>query len=216
MKNVDLIFFDFDGVIAESFDVKTNGFRRLFEDRTEFVDEIVAYHCRNGGVSRYVKIRHIYKEILREPLSEELYEDLCRKYSQLVFEEVIKSPFVCGAVEFLEKYYKNVPFYIISGTPEEEMRRIVKDKKLEKFFLGVYGSPTSKGDRVKEILDKNDFDKNKIYFIGDALSDYEAAVQNDIRFILRVIESEQHLFEQCDIDIKVKDFIECEKYFLGI
>jgi beta-phosphoglucomutase-like phosphatase (HAD superfamily) len=46
------IVFDFDGVILESADIKTNAFRALFASYPEHVDQIVDFHLRNAGVSR--------------------------------------------------------------------------------------------------------------------------------------------------------------------
>ena len=57
MKSVDAIFFDFDGVILESVEVKGWAFGRLFENHPEHVDEIVAFHHANGGMSRFDKFR---------------------------------------------------------------------------------------------------------------------------------------------------------------
>ncbi|MDD1661933.1 MAG: HAD family hydrolase, partial [Methanomicrobiales archaeon] len=62
------LLLDFDGVILESVEVKTRAFRELFSFRPDHVGEIVAYHMRNTGVSRFDKFRHIYREILKEPL----------------------------------------------------------------------------------------------------------------------------------------------------
>ena len=65
------IAFDFDGVLVESVDVKTKAYARLFEEYGEgVVSRVVDYHLTNGGISRFVKFRVIYSEILNKPLSE--------------------------------------------------------------------------------------------------------------------------------------------------
>jgi beta-phosphoglucomutase-like phosphatase (HAD superfamily) len=51
------IIFDFDGVLAESNEIRFNGFRKLFKDYPQYqVDQLVEYAKANGGVSRYKKI----------------------------------------------------------------------------------------------------------------------------------------------------------------
>ena len=68
MKPIDAIFFDFDGVILESVDIKGWAFGKLFESYPEHVDEIVAFHFANGGMSRFDKFRYIYKNILNKKM----------------------------------------------------------------------------------------------------------------------------------------------------
>ena len=53
---LDALLFDFDGVILESADIKTDAFRELFADQPAHVEEIVALHQRYGGVSRHVTL----------------------------------------------------------------------------------------------------------------------------------------------------------------
>lgn len=66
MKPIDAIFFDFDGVILESVDIKGWAFGKLFENYPQHVDEIVAFHFANGGMSRFDKFRYIYKKYLKK------------------------------------------------------------------------------------------------------------------------------------------------------
>ena len=57
LKNYQLVFFDFDGVIKESVDVKTQAFKSLFKNYgNDLKNRIEAHHLSNGGISRYLKI----------------------------------------------------------------------------------------------------------------------------------------------------------------
>lgn len=184
---VKAVIFDFDGVLAESVDIKTEAFRRLFEDRGEdVVNAVTAYHLEHGGVSRFEKFRHIYKEILRLPLSEEEFERLCRRFEKLVLEGVIAAPEVEGAAECLEKLKGRVRLFIVSGTPQEEMRAIVKARKLEHYFEAVLGSPETKPELLRKILKDCSLDPGNVVFVGDAMTDYMAAMETGTGFIARV------------------------------
>ena len=121
-----LLILDFDGVILESVEVKTEAFRELFSFAPDHVEEIVEFHRQNGGMSRYDKIRHIYAEILDEPLSEGRFSELVDRFSGLVLEGVLASPPVRGVEEFLECYSSKIPIYIVSATPEAEIREIIE------------------------------------------------------------------------------------------
>ena len=64
------VIFDFDGVLVESVDVKTNAFKKLFEkEPEEVVEKIIEYHLKNGGISRFEKFRYYYRHFLKRPLS---------------------------------------------------------------------------------------------------------------------------------------------------
>lgn len=210
MNNIQAFFFDFDGVILESVGVKSWAFEELFRDYPKFQKQIVNYHMANGGVSRYVKFRHIYQEILKLTLTDEMFQNLCDQYSELVFNKVLVCEFVKGAKEFLDKYHLKEKFFIISGTPQDEMRSIVEKRGLSKYFKGVFGSPDHKGHWVKEIASKYSFDFKKIVFVGDALSDYEAAVENGCCFIARIPDGEDDIFKDKMVDYRIKDLSELE------
>ena len=211
MKNIRTIFFDFDGVILESLDVKGWAFGKLFEDYPEHIDEIVAFHYANGGMTRFDKFRYIYKSILQNPLSDDEFERLCRDFSNLAYHRVLKCDFVPGALEFVQKYFNKIYFYIISGTPQEEMIRIVKAKGLNPYFKGVYGSPTSKDDWAKQILEENGLDAGEVLFVGDALSDYEAAVKNSLKFVARIQPSQDDIFKDKKVDFRISDLFELDR-----
>ena len=131
------IIFDFDGVICESVGVKTEAFRGLFHSYPRYLPKILRYHEHNGGISRYKKFAYIYKHILREKLTPVQSRLLGKQFSLCVLEAVISAAYVKGAMAFLRKYYKRLALFVVSGTPQDEVRLIVKRRKLGKFFRGV-------------------------------------------------------------------------------
>ena len=96
MSEPKAIVFDFDGVILESTEIKTKAFATLFEDDPEHVDSVVAFHNAQLGMSRFEKFRLIYRDILHRPLGEDEFQRLGERFSSLVFEEIIRCPFVPG------------------------------------------------------------------------------------------------------------------------
>ena len=63
------------------------------------------------------------------------------------------------------------------------------------FFKEAFGSPEKKGLWVKHILKTENISANDCVFIGDALADYNAAIENGVDFILRETYIASHLFE---------------------
>jgi hypothetical protein len=55
------VFFDFDGVIVESTEIKTRAFRKLYSEYVDVLDDVVAYHGAHEGTSRLEKIFYYHK-----------------------------------------------------------------------------------------------------------------------------------------------------------
>lgn len=186
--NIKAIIFDFDGVIVESVDIKANAFRHLFKDRVEHVDRIVAWHLLHGGMSRFEKFEYIYKNFLKEELTGKKKEELGKAFAGYVYNEVVKCPFVKGAKSFLKEHHRRYKLFIVSGTPDEEIKAIVKERNLDKYFVEVLGSPKKKDFLIRDILKNFKFRKKDIIFIGDSIDDYNAAKKAGIKFVARVID----------------------------
>jgi HAD superfamily hydrolase (TIGR01549 family) len=209
---IKILLFDFDGVITETINVKTQAFRDLFSDYPEAIEEIARYHRGNGGISRFVKIRHIYNEILKKNLTETMFEQLCQRYSKLVKEKVINADLVPGAQELLDYAFGKFKMFVVSGTPQEEMREIVKKRRMDKYFQGIYGAPTTKSDIINKILREESLKKNEVIFVGDAVNDFEAAVHTGIRFCARVTPDSGEWIKDNRIEVKVNDLDEFNRY----
>lgn len=178
------IIFDFDGVILDSVDIKTKAFARLFEDRgPEVVRQLVEHHLAHGGISRSRKFQHIYENILCTPMPEGELDRLGERFSELVFDEVVKADWIPGAPEFLREYHTKYQCFVASGTPESELRRIVELRGLNPYFAGVFGTPATKEEIARTILSTHGLARDEVAFIGDAMTDYEAARACGLPFI---------------------------------
>ena len=64
IKKSSVIFWDFDGVIKESVDIKGKAFQKLFEVYgTEVMEMVRIHHENNGGMSRFDKFP-VYLKLL--------------------------------------------------------------------------------------------------------------------------------------------------------
>lgn len=201
------IIFDFDGVIIESFDIKTQAFRELFKIYPDHVDEIVEYHQQNGGVSRFKKFEHIYRNILKKSFDEAISKQLGDKFSELVVEEVKKCPYVPGAFDFIRERSKNLRLFIASGTPEEELRSIMDARGLSGYFAGIYGSPATKSEIITQILKNEKLEREDVIFIGDTITDYREADKAKVPFLARINDQLNNPLLELPIP-KVHDFYE--------
>ena len=181
---VETIFWDFDGVILDSMNVRDWGFRKIFKGYSESqVEDLIHYHRINGGLSRYVKIRHFYENILNQPITEERVLEYAEQFSILMKSELTnKENLIMDAVNFIESNYKNYRFHIVSGSDQVELRYLCSELGVKDFFLSIHGSPTPKIKLVMDLLNEHSYDKSTAILIGDSLNDYDAAVKNNITF----------------------------------
>jgi phosphoglycolate phosphatase-like HAD superfamily hydrolase len=183
-------------VLAESSDLKLEAFRTLYGEFGRAVAErAAAYHERHGGLSRLVKIERVHREILGIQLDEAAVADWGRRFSDMVEESVCRCPWVAGSRELLESLMRDgIKAFVVSGTPQEEMERIVRARGMEHFFAGVYGSPPLKPQKVREILNEHRLEPARCLFFGDAMTDYDAAMETGLRFIGRVMPGRRNPF----------------------
>jgi len=79
--------------------------------------------------------------------------------------------------------------YIVSGTPEDELQRIVARRGMTAYFDGVYGSPRLKEEIVETVLAYHGVAPGDTLFVGDAMTDYRAARNTGVPFVGRVAAS---------------------------
>lgn len=180
------VIFDFDGVIVESADIKTQAFLDLFAEYPEHRARILRHHLDNLGISRYRKFEWIYSELLRRPLTDQEKERLGSTFSGLVLNKVLSCEFVPGALASLDALRAtNRSLFVASGTPQEELEIIIEKRGLVSFFEEIWGTPTTKVDIISSILARFQLDKSEVVFVGDGLSDFNAASKVGIPFIGR-------------------------------
>ena len=190
------IFFDFDGVLAESVNVKTQAFRNLYlEFGDEVADKVVEHHLLNGGISRFEKIKTYHKDLLNINLDEKGIMEWADKFSDLVLKGVIEAEEVTGSQFFLDNFSKDYNCWVITGTPTEEIKIILKERNWNLYFEEAYGSPEKKSHWTEYLIEKHNLKREETVFIGDASADYEAAQFSKLHFILRRTDENGEIFK---------------------
>lgn len=178
------ILWDFDGVILDSMKVRDSGFEKIFKDFDPLlIEQLLEYHRKNGGLSRYVKIRYFFEVVLGKPISDEGVLEYAHKFSLIMRKELTNtSNLILDSVNFIESNYKKYNFHIVSGSDQEELRFLNKELGIDQYFISIHGSPTPKKQLVATLLKKHDYPLVKTCLIGDSINDYEAAIDNNISF----------------------------------
>jgi phosphoglycolate phosphatase-like HAD superfamily hydrolase len=185
LSNKKVLLWDFDGVIIDSNEVREFGFRKIFASYpASQVDDLIKYHNKNGGLSRYVKIRFFYENILNQSISDEDVAKYAEEFSVVMRDELIKKKYLIEeTVEFLENVQNDFIMHIVSGSDQKELRFLCQELDVAKFFLSIHGSPVHKNELVKNLIEDNDYSAKELVLIGDSINDYEAAKINEIDFI---------------------------------
>lgn len=183
---ITTVIFDFDGVVLESSDVKTDAFIELFaEHGPEVQRKVREHHLANLGISRFKKFAWIYEHVLRAPLDEARSAALGRRFSELALEKVLAAPFVLGAHEALAMLATRIPLFVASGTPHDELLHICERRGLTALFRGIYGAPREKPEIIASILTAVGARPDQALFVGDGMSDHKAAVATGVHFLAR-------------------------------
>jgi len=186
LARAKVVFLDFDGVIKESVEVKTDAYCQLFEGFGEEITlRIKAHHEANGGMSRFEKIPQ-YLNWCGLELTTGLIKDYCNRFSKLVTDRVVDAPWVSGVEAYLRGGASmRQKLILVSATPDDELHEILRRLELVDCFTRIYGASTIKLDALRESLDDYCLKEAECIMIGDAMSDYRAARANKVPFLLR-------------------------------
>lgn len=185
LEKFKIIFWDFDGVLMDSNSIRDLGFERVLSNYPrQFVQELMDFHRANGGLSRYVKFRYFFENILKQDVSETEIQVLAKEFS-IIMKSLLLNPqlLIEDSMNFVKSQCdKGVKMHIVSGSDQEELRFLCRELEIDKYFISIHGSPTPKKVLVKELIDLNEYNKLDIAFIGDSVNDLEAAKLNGINF----------------------------------
>jgi phosphoglycolate phosphatase-like HAD superfamily hydrolase len=140
---------------------------------------------------------------------------LAKQFSALVLQKIIEASYVKGAYNFITSNYQKYDFYISTGTPKDEIDIILEKKGIRKYFKDVYGSPDKKEKHIKEILKRNNLKTREILFIGDSITDRNAAQLMNVFFVGRKTELEDFVGEKYVI-ANLDEFQGCLESILNI
>lgn len=180
------IAFDCDGVLLDSNRIKHNAFISLasgFDDTVQ--SEFLKFHKKNNGLSRFEKISYLVDLVtsgLGVDFKDKIEKELHIKFS-LKIREGLRECEVAPGIKSLKMKLKDVPWFVVSASYENELHDILEEKGLFEYFQGgIFGSPRNKFEIFHDLIETGKM-KHPILFIGDSLLDYEAAKFFKLKFI---------------------------------
>lgn len=184
LSNYKNILWDFDGVIIDSMPIRELGFVKIFEGYDkEKVEQLVAYHRANGGMSRFAKIRYFFEELLHTSISEEEVYAYADRFSEIMRELLCdKNLLIRDCVDYIAHNAATHNYHLVSASAQDELRFLAEQLGIAYFFKSIVGSPTKKADNIKNILAEYGYAHAETCLIGDSHNDEDAAGKNDIQF----------------------------------
>ena len=184
ISDYEVYIFDCDGVILDSNELKINAMANSLQRANisqKKVTQCVTYFKNNFGKSRFYHVNYFVEQILmlKGDFKKEIYTKILESYSSQCNALYLGATLTPGILDLLESLNGDV--YIASGSAEDELRSVFEQRDLSKYFKGIYGSPEKKSNIVNLIL--KEYQKPKAVIFGDAFSDYEASVTNNIDFV---------------------------------
>jgi HAD superfamily hydrolase (TIGR01549 family) len=178
------ILWDFDGVLMDSMPVRDKGFEEVLVNYPlEQIEQLLAYHRQNGGLSRYVKFRYFFEQIRQEAVSEEKINQLALSFSQIMRKALIKPELLIeDTLNFVKANQHLYNMHVVSGSDQNELRYLCQTLKLDQYFISIHGSPVAKKEIIHELLTSYKYHAQDVALIGDSVNDFEAAQINGIDF----------------------------------
>ena len=184
MQSRRAVFFDFDGVIADSVDVKTAAFVGLYvEHGPEVMAKVEAYHLTHLGMTRFQKIAYFQSELVAGACDEHTINTLADRFGGDVKERVIACAEIPGASRTLKALSQRLPLFVISATPDEELIEILTARGIVHHFTSAHGASRNKPDTLSHLIATHRLDPGSCIMVGDAMADFNAAAKNGVRFI---------------------------------
>ncbi|MFO0990565.1 MAG: HAD hydrolase-like protein [Hyphomicrobiales bacterium] len=178
----DAIIFDFDGTLVDSAGVKYDSFFKLFPPTKEHRAVVKDVLARDPDGSRHAVIPRMIDAMRKGGL--DLPEDNhVLRYGEVVEAGVTTAPECPGASALLARLQGQAKLYIASNTPQEAVRRQAELRGWSRHFDGIFGYPSRKTDVVRDILKAEGIKPDRLAFVGDGISDEEAARANGCVFI---------------------------------
>lgn len=179
LQKFEAIILDCDGVIFNSNDLKIEAFRKTLDKfPSSKVSDFIVYFRNNFGTSRYNLARVFIEDFLKIDFNIDLYQDILNDYGKHCVNLYATADLTKGLSMFLEKNITK-KLFVASGSDQNELRKVMRVRNLDNYFVDIFGSPKKKSDIVANIT----FDYPKAIMIGDAMSDLQAAQSSGIEFI---------------------------------
>lgn len=176
------VVFDFDGTLVDSNHIKRESYYAVVEDvpgGAEILGGLLAPCCAGD---RYDVFRRFAERAgsavgLDDAGARAAWAaELARRYTERCEERIVACEECPGAQAALKRLRASGrAVYLVSGTPEADLLRIVRRRGLDASVQGVFGASRSKAENLRAIMTREGVRASETVMIGDGEDDRIAA-----------------------------------------
>jgi phosphoglycolate phosphatase-like HAD superfamily hydrolase len=179
------VILDFDGVILDSNELKTEAFREVFSRFPDHAEPMLAYHHAHVSQSRYEKFAHLVENRLGRKGDQPAIDRLASDFAAILRGRIDTCAFVPGAREMLEELAPRVPLYLASVTPQPELLRLLEIHRIHRHFVRVFGCPPWTKPEALAAIVRETGGADRLVLVGDSAGDQRAAAALGVAFVAR-------------------------------
>lgn len=182
LHGVKVIVFDFDGTLVRSNQLKYDAYFKLVSPKlwpAAIIENVLRKHFEK---SRYAIIEKILKDTNFRGNMADRVSELSEQYNNIVLSGVKDCSLTDGSLNLLNYSLGRYRVYLSSTTPEAALKEIVSYKKLDRFFVRIFGYPNRKTVTVATIIAQENVAPDELLVVGDGKSDRKSAQENGCRF----------------------------------
>lgn len=173
MSDVEAVIFDFDGTIADTFELFLDIAKNLVQSDVEVTPDLVA-ELRRKDRDEILETLHISK------LKALLYY---RKGKQRFAERLDEAHVFKGVGAALKALYEEYDLGILTHNDDEVVKQFLHDENLPYFHYVESSNPLTSKTRALKQLTKQYSSPENVVYVGDQVSDVRAAHHADCEMI---------------------------------
>lgn len=177
------LVFDCDGVILDSNPLKQRAFyfaARPYGDTV--ARELVDYHARNGGISRFAKFEKFLREMVHHPVTDDAMQELLARFEQASMQGLLECE-VAPGLDSLREATLHARWMVVSGASQSELHRVFAARGIDHLFdAGIHGSPVSKDTILAREIGRGNLALPAL-FLGDSRYDHQVAAAAGLDFL---------------------------------
>lgn len=180
--------FDCDGVLLDSNEMKTECFAQALHEagcHPADIERFRTHQRANFGTSRH----RLFETFLEWELQQRPPQDrdgLVALYAAALRGRYVTAPATPAMREVVGRLAAAHPVFIVSGSEQTELRKVLAERGDAGLFRLILGSPTGKAAHLQTLLELPELaglSAADMLFVGDAEADFRAAQATGCRFI---------------------------------